>query len=70
MRSFIVTLIALVVGFIAGMAMSEMIGIVGFVLLHRAIGIRSLPVYVAIAFIVIANLIDRLARHKSRKTGQ
>jgi putative Ca2+/H+ antiporter (TMEM165/GDT1 family) len=63
-KSFFVTLIALAIGFIVGMALSEAIGIVGFIQSHRAIGIKYLPVYIAIAFAAIANLVDMFARRR------
>jgi hypothetical protein len=67
MRVLVISVIALVVGFIAGLVLSEMIGIIGFVGFHRAIGIKYLPVYLAIVSAVVANLLDRLIRNRSGK---
>lgn len=67
MRMFLLTILALFIGFVMGMMISEVIGIAGFVGFGRVIGIKYLPVYTAIAFAVIANLVDARLRHKSGK---
>ena len=40
-------LVAVVCGFIAGILLSEVIGIVGYLAFHRLVGIKFLPVYLA-----------------------
>lgn len=67
MRVLVISVIALVVGFIAGLVLSEMIGIIGFVGFHHAIGIKYLPVYLAMVSAIVANLLDSLIRRRSRK---
>lgn len=66
MRTFIFILAALVGGFIAGVLLSEAIGIAGVVLFQRAIGIRYLPVYLALLFALAALIADQVIRRNSR----
>jgi hypothetical protein len=42
------TVVALVCGFIGGIMLSEVIGIVGYLVFHQTIGIKYLPVYLAV----------------------
>lgn len=67
MRSLVVTVLALVIGFVIGLMLSEVIGIVSVLGFGRAFGIKYLPVYTAIASAVIANMVDFLVLRKSRK---
>lgn len=47
----------LVAGFFAGLVLSEIFGIVGFLVLHEAIGFRFLPVVTAAAGALLAVLL-------------
>jgi hypothetical protein len=67
MRTFFITLIALLVGFLIGIVLSEWIGIIGVLGLGRAVGIKYLPVYTAISSAFLANLVDRSLRRRSGK---
>lgn len=67
MRNFILTVLTLIIGFVIGMMLSEVIGVVGVLGFGRVVGIKYLPVYTAIALAIIANLIDARSRHKSGK---
>jgi hypothetical protein len=67
MRIFVITLIALAVGFLVGLKLSEWIGIVGVLGFGRVVGIKYLPVYTAILFALLANLADRTLRKTSGK---
>jgi hypothetical protein len=49
----------LVAGLVAGILLSELIGIVGYVASGRLIGVRYLPVYLGIAGAVAAPLVHR-----------
>lgn len=40
-------LVAVVCGFMSGVLLSEVIGIVGYLAFHRPVGIKFLPVYLA-----------------------
>lgn len=66
MRTGKVTMIALIVGFFSGIVPSEIIGAVGILLLDRAVGIRFLPLYLAIACAGAVPIMDLLVRRRSR----
>lgn len=67
MRNIVVTVLALIIGFLIGITLSEVIGIVGVLGFGRAVGIKYLPVYTAIALAILANLVDGLLKRKSGK---
>lgn len=67
MRIFVITLIALMVGFLIGLKLSEWIGIVGVLGFGRAVGIKYLPVYSAVITALLANLVYVALRRKSGK---
>ncbi len=64
MRTFTVTVLALIGGFFAGIVLSDIIGIIGF----RAVGIRFLfsPYILAITCAVAVPIVDLLIRGRSR----
>ena len=66
MRTLAVTVSALIVGLLAGLVLSEVIGIVGFLVFDRFVGIRFLPVLLAIACAVAAPIVHRRVQHRSR----
>ena len=66
MRMLTVTLVALVSGFLGGIALSEVVGIAGFLLFDRAVGLRFLPIYLAVVCAGVALAGDALARRRSR----
>jgi hypothetical protein len=47
-RTVIVPLLGFAWGVMAGLVLSEVVGIVGFLLFDRAVGIRFLPIYLAV----------------------
>lgn len=59
-----ITLIALAGGFVAGLLLSEVIGIVGFVVLRQAVGIKYLPVYLALLSAGVALVVALVSRRK------
>lgn len=65
MRTILVILLALGAGFLAGLVLSEFIGIAGVLLFARPLGIKYLPVYLAILFAGVAFIIDRILRRRS-----
>jgi hypothetical protein len=67
MRNIVITVLALIIGFLIGITLSEVIGIVGVLGFGRAVGIKYLPVYTAIVSAILANLVDRSLRNKSKK---
>lgn len=68
MRIFAITMLALIIGFLIGITLSEIIGVVGFLGFGRIVGIKYLPVYTAIASAILANLVDMLSKKKSGRT--
>ncbi|MGH2544025.1 MAG: DUF5957 family protein [Ardenticatenaceae bacterium] len=54
MRAFVVTVLALIGGFLGGILLSELGGIIGFVLFDRAVGIRYLPIILGFVCAVAA----------------
>lgn len=69
-RILLITIIALIAGFVIGIKLSEVIGIVGVLGFGRAVGIKYLPLYLAIAAAILANLLDAATRRKSKRLDQ
>jgi hypothetical protein len=44
----LVAILALIAGFVAGIVLSEIVGIIGFLLFNRGVGIRYLPILIAV----------------------
>jgi hypothetical protein len=66
-RILLITMLALMAGFVIGIKLSEVMGIVGVLGFGRAVGIKYLPVYLAIVTAVGANLVDASIRSKSKR---
>lgn len=66
MRTAGVTVLAIVGGLLAGLALSEIIGIVGMLAFAPAAGFKVLPVCLAIACGITASLLYRRSRRRSR----
>jgi Family of unknown function (DUF5957) len=66
MRTAGVTVLAIVGGLLAGLVLSEIIGIVGMLAFGAAAGFKFLPVYLAIACGIAAPLLYRRSRRRSR----
>jgi len=66
MKAAVAVVAGLVTGFLAGLVLSEIIGVAGFVLVHRAVGIKYLPIYLAIAFAVAAPVVRARIRRGRR----
>jgi len=69
-RIFIITILALIAGFAIGIKLSEVIGIVGMLGFGRAVGIKYLPIYLAILAAIAANLVDMFLRRKSKRSDE
>jgi hypothetical protein len=67
MKTVVITILALFIGFLIGLQLSEWIGIVGVLGFGRVVGIKYLPIYTAIALAVLANLVDALVQRNSGK---
>lgn len=66
MRMAKVAVIAPIGGFFGGLVLSQIIGIGGLLLFDRAVGIRFLPLYLAVVCAGVAPIVDVLARRRSR----
>jgi len=60
------TVLAVVGGLVAGLVLSEIIGIIGMLVFGTAAGIKFLPFYLAIAAAIAAPVLYRRPRHRSR----
>lgn len=67
MKTVALTILPLIIGFVIGIMLSEFIGIIGMVGFGRAVGIKYLPVYTAIALAILTNLVAGLLKSKSGK---
>lgn len=70
MRTILITVFALIIGFAIGIKLSAFIGIVGVLGFGRAVGIKYLPIYLAIISAIVANLADASARRKSKRLDE
>ena len=59
MRMVRVSVVGLVVGLVAGILLSEFIGVVGYLAFDRLIGVKFLPLYLGAAGLVAAPLVYR-----------
>lgn len=66
MRTAGVIVLATMGGLLAGLLLSEIIGIIGMLVFGTAVGLKFLPVYLAIAGAVAAPLLYRRSRRRSR----
>lgn len=66
MRTLAVTIMALVLGLIGGLVLSEIIGIIGVLVFDRFVGIRFLPLILGAGCAVAAPILDRRLRARSR----
>lgn len=64
MRTILITLLAIAIGFLAGLFLSEVIGILSVLLFQQPFGIKYLPVYLAVISGVIALAVDLNRRSK------
>jgi hypothetical protein len=60
-------LFGLIGGVVAGLMLSEIIGIVGYPVFESAVGIKFLPIYLAILFAVVAPIVDARFRRRSEQ---
>jgi hypothetical protein len=67
MRAIAASLFGLIGGVVAGLMLSEIIGIVGYLMFDSAVGIKLLPIYLAILFAVVAPAVDARFRRRSEQ---
>ena len=59
MKTVSVSVVGLVTGLVAGILLSEFIGIVGYLAFDRLVGVRFLPIYLGVVGAVAAPLLYR-----------
>jgi len=65
MRTVVVTVLGLIGGFLVGIVVSEIIGIIGFLLFDSIVGFRFLPVISAVVAAAAAVIVNRRVRRRS-----
>jgi hypothetical protein len=60
-------LFGLIGGVVAGLMLSEIISIVGYLMFDSAVGIKILPIFLAIVFAVVAPAVDARCRRRSEQ---
>ena len=66
MKTLLITLLAIAAGFLAGLILSNVIGIVSVLVFKQPFGIKYLPVYLAVLSGVIALAYDLNRRSKAQ----
>ena len=66
MRAIAAALFGHIGGVVAGLMLSEIIGIVGYLMFDSAVGIKFLPIYLAILF-AVAPAVDARCRRRSEQ---
>ncbi len=66
MRTFLAIIVGLIGGFILGIALSSVIGIIGMTIFNEPVGIKYLSYFTAIICAILVPIIDQ----KSRKNNE
>lgn len=64
-----ITLLALVGGFLGGIVLSELIGIIGWLAFHSLVGFKLVPVVAALAAAGAAVVVNLRARRRGDQTA-
>jgi membrane protein implicated in regulation of membrane protease activity len=67
MRTVVAALLGLIGGVIVRVAISEIIGIVGYLVFYSAVEIKFIPIHLAILFAVVALVVDARLRRRSEQ---
>jgi uncharacterized membrane protein YeaQ/YmgE (transglycosylase-associated protein family) len=67
MRMLVVVAVGLIVGIVAGLLLSELVGVVGFLLFDDPAGVRFLPVVLGIVGAVALPVLAAWSRRVSRQ---
>ena len=65
MRAVVVAVVALIGGFLAGIVLSEVIGVVGLLVFEDVVGIKFLPVVTALVAAAAAVVVKLRAQRRS-----
>lgn len=66
MRLLIALVVGLAGGFLLGLALSQVIAMVGLLLVSQPVGIKFLPIYLALAGAVIAPIVAARNRRRAQ----
>ena len=64
MRLFLAVIVGIIGGFILGIALSSMIGILGMAIFQEPLGIKYLPYLTAILCAILVPIMDRKSHNK------
>jgi uncharacterized membrane protein YeaQ/YmgE (transglycosylase-associated protein family) len=67
MKMLVVVAVGLIVGIVSGLLLSELVGVVGFLLFDDPAGVRFLPVVLGIVGAVALSILDAWSRRVSRQ---
>ena len=65
MRAVVVSVVALIGGFLVGIVLSEVIGVVGLLVFEDVVGIKFLPLVTALVAAAAAVVVDLRAQRRS-----
>ncbi|WP_342389194.1 DUF5957 family protein [Salinicoccus bachuensis] len=63
MRIFLAMIVGVVGGFILGIALSSMIGVLGMMVFNQPVGIKYLPYFTALGCAILVPMIDHKSVH-------
>lgn len=66
MRAFISVLVGLIGGFVLGIALSSVIGIISVTVFQSPFGIKFLPYYMAVLCAIIVPIVDAKTKAKNK----
>jgi hypothetical protein len=65
MRVFVIGVLGFLAGIVAGLVLSEVIGIIAYLLTGDKVGIKFLPFFLAIVLAIAAPLVDARRRRRT-----
>lgn len=67
MRAFIAMIVGIIGGFVLGVALSSIIGIISVTAFGSPFGIKFLPYYIAVLCAIVVPIVDARARNDNRR---
>jgi len=67
MRAFIAIIVGVIGGFVLGVALSSIIGIISVTVFGSPFGIKFLPYYMAVLCAVLVPIVDARTRNNNRR---
>jgi len=68
MRAFIAMIVGVIGGFVLGVALSSIIGIISVTIFRSPYGIKFLPYYMAVLCAIVVPIVDARARNDNRRS--